>query len=658
MQIERVEMVNWRPFHGLHAVELATESGKPYVWIHANNMRGKTSIINAIRWCLYGDTLDSGHKRPDHINLNKAAISRGDFKMSVKMEFTHEGRLFVLERQVQWRSSPTSDAGKEERVDLRENGMIQPADAIAVRLQTILPPDISQFFLFDGEMIREFEERLHASHGADFVRHAISLVVGVPALKRGAEDLESLKTKTEAEANRLLKAQKKNAELADNLERNRVSLEATKADLEKLEREEERLEADRADTATQLRRLQDVAQRVRERDLLEDEADRLKDELEELHRQSAALLQESWWAAATSKIEIAQDAIEQQHDQALTRQANARAIRRQIEEIEVTLQRGLCSLCGQSLGTEFRAKVEAELEALRSSLASAAQGSPDEGPTASLLHGLKAFRGRPLRTLIDSAKRASQLELDIFERRTRIHEINEVIKASDAEDAARLQRQLEALTADLATTRQLRRQAQEKRSALENQRNTLRQQLLKVPDIGDRVTRKLRLLSALESTFSAAVARFRDSVRANVESQAQVLFKVLTTEPEFQGISVSEDYEVRILDATGSPVAPSAAAQQVSALALIGGLKAAAVREGPLVIDTPLARFDIGHRDRVLDTLPRMGGQVVLLLHPGEFDRARYIDRLGGRVSRELTLKRESDQESRLVPGYNQVALS
>jgi DNA sulfur modification protein DndD len=55
--IERVQVENFGPYYGKQSVKLGS-GDQPLIVIHGENMSGKTSFLNAVRWCLYGYAKD------------------------------------------------------------------------------------------------------------------------------------------------------------------------------------------------------------------------------------------------------------------------------------------------------------------------------------------------------------------------------------------------------------------------------------------------------------------------------------------------------------------------------------------------------------------------------------------------------------------------
>jgi DNA sulfur modification protein DndD len=91
--------------------------------------------------------------------------------------------------------------------------------------------------------------------------------------------------------------------------------------------------------------------------------------------------------------------------------------------------------------------------------------------------------------------------------------------------------------------------------------------------------------------------------------------------------------------------------KQLVALSLIGALKQAAVRGGPVVLDSPLARLDLDHRANVLQTwVPWLGNQAILLVQSGELTEEQARNIMGSRIGQEYRIYRpHNDPEEALI---------
>ena len=153
----------------------------------------------------------------------------------------------------------------------------------------------------------------------------------------------------------------------------------------------------------------------------------------------------------------------------------------------------------------------------------------------------------------------------------------------------------------------------------------------------------------LKEVFSESINTLRDDLRGSVQDFATKAFSQLTTEPTYKGLSINENYGLTILDREGRVVAQrSAGAEQIVALSLIDGLNRTARKTGPIVMDTPLGRLDLKHRKKVLEYIPNMAEQVILLVHEGEIRKDEIIDSLKMRIGGMYNIERISSSESKL----------
>ena len=168
----------------------------------------------------------------------------------------------------------------------------------------------------------------------------------------------------------------------------------------------------------------------------------------------------------------------------------------------------------------------------------------------------------------------------------------------------------------------------------------IQRELAKVPGMDPRTNLQVAATTALADTFDKSIEGFRADLRRRVEKVASVIFRSLTTEPDYARLRINEQYGLEIIDTQERVITErSAGAEQIVALALVGALNLCAVREGPIVIDTPFARLDRGHRRNILKVLPGLGEQVVLLVQSGELDD-EDLSGIAGRVFKQYRIAR------------------
>ena len=76
--------------------------------------------------------------------------------------------------------------------DLRVDSTVFQQASIDAEIGRLLHPQISEFFLFDGELLRDFYDRLNRDRERDLLRESIDNVLGIPALQLAERDVSVL----------------------------------------------------------------------------------------------------------------------------------------------------------------------------------------------------------------------------------------------------------------------------------------------------------------------------------------------------------------------------------------------------------------------------------------------------------------------------------
>ena len=98
MKLEEILLQNFGVYHGNVNIELPLDIEKNICLIDGNNGYGKTTLLKAVEYCLYG--IDEKYsERLEYINHH--ALSSGNPEMSVSLRFIHNGRKYELTRRVE-----------------------------------------------------------------------------------------------------------------------------------------------------------------------------------------------------------------------------------------------------------------------------------------------------------------------------------------------------------------------------------------------------------------------------------------------------------------------------------------------------------------------------------------------------------------------------
>lgn len=122
---------------------------------------------------------------------------------------------------------------------------------------------------------------------------------------------------------------------------------------------------------------------------------------------------------------------------------------------------------------------------------------------------------------------------------------------------------------------------------------------------------------------------------------------IFSSSAQIGQLKIDEDMRLRLFTPDGRVIEPynlSAGMRQLVAVALLWALQGISRREMPVAIDTPIARLDREHQERVLFTyLPQASRQVILLPTDAELDDTR-LRALAPHISHGYTLINRSGE--------------
>ena len=97
LHLDSITLENFGPFKGKQTVNFPQEIGVGIVY--GENMRGKTTLLNAIRFAFFGKIIGRGRREASlHTVGNWESTEAGIFGFSVVLGMTHEGRRYSLTR--------------------------------------------------------------------------------------------------------------------------------------------------------------------------------------------------------------------------------------------------------------------------------------------------------------------------------------------------------------------------------------------------------------------------------------------------------------------------------------------------------------------------------------------------------------------------------
>lgn len=231
---------NLGPFKERQQLDLRTTSGKPIVLIKALNGSGKTTLLTALQVVLYGSKLYGNGRGREYEQL-MLGLQRNDADgdARIELDLRLEGHGEVDEFTVSRRWSVAGGKLQETLTVLRDGRPdLQLSEEWDDFLDNLLPAELVQLFLFDGEKI---EALANPATLPDMLRRATEAFLGIGGIDSLSKDLVAVERRA------LVQGRDKNPKY-----------EAAKSQLQELERQRATVDAElplltAARAATQVR---------------------------------------------------------------------------------------------------------------------------------------------------------------------------------------------------------------------------------------------------------------------------------------------------------------------------------------------------------------------------------------------------------------------
>jgi DNA sulfur modification protein DndD len=635
LKLYRLELENFRQFYGEQSLSFSTDNQKNVTLIYGSNGAGKTTILNAFTWGLYGETTPGLAEAEWLIsNLAWSEADVGDTVCArVRIEFEDKDHIYELTRIQKARKAPE---GRREMVAEKEAtlrvtdraGQNEEVHNLEGAVGSILPKRLHRFAFFDGE--RDIE-RLAQPDATQNIEDAIKTVLGLEVIERGIAHLNKART---AELNHELSAagDARDVELSEQISQ--------------LSEERERLQDELKELKGNL-----LAQ---ERDLtrVDEELSKIEaaKELQNRRKEIEAAL-----AATEKRIEDADRGLDDkvrrvgflafaaQLLEAAGRQTEMLAERGEIPAplkrpfVQKLLEEAKC-ICG----TELK-EGSSEQDAVMAWFQKA--GAPEvEARWNQIDANVQNFRARRddlYRYLNETLKERSghEREQKVWEQKA--SEIEQGLTNVDDEAAKQMNAKRVKLAADITDTQRKIGAMQQKIFDLEEERSAAEAELEKAKDQSKeaaRARKRVGVAREAEDIFRKVLKLRTAQTRDALDERIKKIFGDMCFRPYMPALT--DDFQLTLSTVVGGeelPVAKSTGESQILALSFVGAmadLARARYNESldkrdtsgllnfqggvfPLVMDAVFGSLDDTYQEGVATSLPDLAPQVIVLVTRG-----------------------------------------
>jgi DNA sulfur modification protein DndD len=359
MKINKVRIYNFGPFYNEHIIEFP-KSDKRIDIIRGNNGQGKTTIQRAILWALYGTIKDRKNKEVSPTSLiNRNAINDCIYHFWVQISYEHDNDNYILSRKMSATAHQDSKYLRGMEVTLEKNS--KKIKNIPQEISRIIPQDISRFFVFDGEMLRDYEELLdQTSPSMKMFKQSIEKILGIPYLTYARDDLIQVQRSFERDKERYIRklGGQNYEQIADNYEMVINKIEETESKIENFDKNIYEYEILITDEKRNLADLSEIKELAQERINIEKELNflnsKLIDKKENIKNLSANIYKTILFEHSKKIL----DNLDIKHQLTLNKFKIKQSKLQNLIDLDQSIKQKLCVLCENKLNNDVIIKLK------------------------------------------------------------------------------------------------------------------------------------------------------------------------------------------------------------------------------------------------------------------------------------------------------------
>jgi DNA sulfur modification protein DndD len=655
---------NFRQFCGDQEIVFAHGDAKRNVTVvHGYNGSGKTALLNAFIWCLYGQTtpdLESPERLANERALSEVAPNQ-PVEVSARLRFRARGETFIAERSVIAHrgadGTPFQTASTKPSLwRIRANGESEPLAAPQDRIDQLLPPRLYPFFFFNGERV----ERLASPDAYDEVESGVKTLLDVEIYERSERHLRDVRneltkdlrqhgdTETQAAVDEETRLDTKVAEAREQLKRFRENEAALSKEIETIERRQRETEASRA---------------IRmKRDATEERLRSVEARIGDLRQQAARALSKNGYLA------FAEEVFDRTHRLvASARQRGELPAKVKPQFVDDLLKAGEC-ICGRPI--EHASPAFARLSEWKqaSGLANLEEAISH---TSGALEGLRSRRA----SYFEAIEQCQADTSSAFSEKRRLADELSELKSKladpslgDAADLEQMHRELLRRREDLRVET---RYTHDGLKQLEEQLGEVRKRIQKLR-LDDKkaklVQHQIEVVDHIADALRAIYEIQKQDVREDLDANVSKIWNDAAVK-DYRA-SVTEDFRLELTKRVGGVMQPvhgaSTGEKQVLALSFVGSLVQKAREneesnaaeagklggrdlivggEYPLVMDSAFGALEDDYRRKVAEWIPNLAGQVIVMASKTQW-RNEVEQAMRARIGKEYVLELHTSKET------------
>lgn len=648
MRIQRLKIKNFRQFYGECELEFLSDDSSKITVIHGENGSGKTSLLNAFKWVLYGKTdFDTG----EQTILNELALSKispGEVaELRIELQFEHEGSTYTVLRKLEFKrigeTLAAEPIGKSVPTMswIDERGKYETAKNPVNRINQLIPEQMHSYFFFNGERI----EKLANVSASGEIRDAIKTLMGLEIIDRASDHLGRLVIKDlRKEASETASADYR--DLLEKSEKINGEIDQHKLERDTATKSSKGFQTELDAINASYEQIADVKAKAEQRRSLETEKATIESELEVLSQTRMELVSQTGALAFLSDtVTSVSDVLEE------CRKKGELPYKIRRTFIDDLLHDERC-ICGTELlvGSGQRTALEGYRDQVT--------GEDLEAAFTDVVSNLRAMpreRNRLYAQLATWSAKESDYNKRLNAISEELDEISSSLGSSDIEDVKRLEERRKELARLQADEQMKIVKAKDAIDQLNEEFSKVKKEIEKVESKSqkeDFARQKLEFAEACKSLVDNLHEALAEETRHHLSAKVNDTFQSILRKDFYA--EIDRDYTLRIfknVPGVGKqPVSEKSTGEnQVISLSFIASLvnlakernkaKTTFFKGGvyPLIMDSPFGALDKEYREKIAQHIPDLADQVIIFASNSQWSK-EVDERCRPFIGREYSL--------------------
>lgn len=658
MKFNYLTIENYKSFQFPTKMEFPqSETGKSIFLVGGMNGAGKTSIMEAVNICLYGERSDVIYK-----SINHKELAKGNAFVSFELEFETDNAETVLVKRSWSANACEKPLAKDlvEKLTVVKDGRrvtVQNKEMWQDYINSTIPKSITQFFFFDGEKIQEIAAD---DHSEVRLKDSLEAALGIQYISRLAEDVIYLKHE---ERKGFVEISDEDINFKESeLKKEQRKLKSKQDDLIDLQQQLDDFKNQKEDAQNRFRNIfsidpessEVIKQKEKKRIQLSTQSGQLDAQIKQLTEQFLP------WAMAGKLFEPLKQQIEKEHH-AQRGQFFAENAPELTRQIVYTIDNPR-PITGNPLTDSQKNEIEKRLLALFNGTGTEEVVkilNLSERDAAKVLNKMEEIEQSDVLQLHDLIAQKQEVDEEIHSIQSSLQSRGNTQSERELFDS--LQETMESCQIQIGRISVSINNLQDEIHLVEGRIKDIEMELNKLYERHNTSREKIKFIEecdAIANMLNAYIVKLRKNKIQLLRDKTFEMFVRLSSKSDLvKSIDIDEKtYEMTIKDKNGNIIRKSglsAGEKEVFVISLLWGLAQTSQLNLPIIIDTPLSRLDSIHRDNIVrQYFPNAAEQVIILSTDTEVD-SNYFKNLEPHLSGAARLVFNKNQELTTVSeGY------